>query len=95
MIRFYYEIDKSPKSFLQKALAEDFKTFLQWILDHYPRVCTSESMNNYWRILNMHSLNETSRTLDDTIRRDVTNVSSHADTFHSEQARLTCGSVTI
>ncbi|KAI4285571.1 MAG: hypothetical protein L6R38_000538 [Xanthoria sp. 2 TBL-2021] len=55
------------------ALAEDFKTFLQWTLDRYPRVRASESLNNYWRVLNMHILDQSGCELDDSIRRDVTN----------------------
>ncbi|KAL8997376.1 MAG: hypothetical protein Q9188_006340 [Gyalolechia gomerana] len=71
--RFCSDIDEPPKSFLQTALAEDFKTFLRWTLDRYPRVRASESLNNYWRVLNMHILDQTGRELDDGIRRDVTN----------------------
>lgn len=71
---FCSEIDECPESFLQNALAEDFKTFLQWTLDRYPRVRASDSLNNYWRVLNMHILDQSGRELDDSIRRDVTNV---------------------
>ena len=73
-VRFCSEIDESPESFLQSALAEDFKTFLQWTLDRYPRVRASDSLNNYWRVLNMHILDQSGRELDDSIRRDVTNI---------------------
>ena len=73
-LRFCSEIDENPDTFLQTALAEDFKAFLQWTLDRYPRVRASDSLNNYWRVLNMHILDQSGRELDDTIRRDVTNV---------------------
>ena len=72
--RFCSEIDESPESFLQTADAEDFKTFLQWTLDRYQRIRASESLNNYWRVLNMHILDQSGRELDYSIRRDVTNV---------------------
>lgn len=72
--RFCFEIDECPESFLQTALAEDFKTFLQWTLDRYPRVRASDSLNNYWRVLNMHIFDQSGRELNDSIKRDVTNV---------------------
>lgn len=43
-------------------------------LDRYPRVRASDSLNNYWRVLNMHILDQSGRELNDSIRRDVTNV---------------------
>ena len=73
-MRFCSEIDECPETFLQSAAAEDFKTFLQWTLDKYPRVRASDSLNNYWRVLNMHILDHSGRELDDSIRRDVSNV---------------------
>ena len=75
-IRSCSEIDECPESFLQTALAEDFKTFLQWTLDRYPRVRASDSLNNYWRVLNMHILDQNGRELDESVRRDITNVSN-------------------
>lgn len=80
--RFCSEIDECPESFVQNALAEDFKTFLRWTLDHYPRVRASESLNQYWRVLNMHILEQSGRKLDDSIRRDVTNVQDYAPNPH-------------
>lgn len=74
MARFYSEIDECPKSFPQTALAKDFKTFLQWTLDQYPRVQANDSLSNYWRVLNMHILDQSGCKLNDSIRRDVTNV---------------------
>jgi len=82
-VRFCSEIDESPDSFLHNALAEDFKTFLQWTLDRYPTVRASESLNNYWRVLNMHILDQTGRELNDSIRRDVTNVGDPAAYPHA------------
>ena len=43
--------------FFQVAAAEDFKTFLKWILNHYSKIQASDNFNNYWRILNMHMFN--------------------------------------
>lgn len=39
------------------------------------KVRASESLNNYWRVLNMHIFDEIGRTLGDDIQRDVNNVS--------------------
>lgn len=57
---------------LQSALAENFKTFLQWT------VRASESQINYWRVLNMQILDQSGRELDDSIRRDVINIRDRA-----------------
>lgn len=60
--------------FLQRAAAEDFKTFLEWTLDKHPNIRARDSLSNYWRVLNMHILDQCGRELDDGIKRDVTNV---------------------
>lgn len=54
--------------------AEDFKTFLRWTLDRYPRVGTGSSLGNYWRVLKMHFLELKGRFMDENVARDVINV---------------------
>ena len=74
LIRFCSDIDEDPETFLQYAGPEDFKTFLEWTLDKYPGVRARNSLGNYWRVLNMHILNQCRRELDDGIKRDVINI---------------------
>ncbi len=63
-----------PKSFFQTTSTEDFKTFLQWTLDHYPKVQVSDSLNNYWQALNIYFFDQYGRKLNNNIRRDIINV---------------------
>lgn len=54
--------------------AEDFKRFLRWTIDRYPRVGTGSSLGNYWRVLKMHFLELKGRYMDENVARDVINV---------------------
>lgn len=72
--RFCEERLKEPESFLDEARAEDFKSFLKFVMDTYG-VKASASLHNYWRLLKMHILDERGRILDDSIKRDILNVS--------------------
>lgn len=73
-LRFCSDIDEPVDTFLQHAAAEDFKTFLEWILDKYSEVLARDSFSNYWRVLKMYILDYCGRELNDGIKRDVTNV---------------------
>ena len=47
------------------------------MLDRYLRVRVSESLNNYWRVLNIHIFYQIDYSLNDSIKRDVINVSDN------------------
>jgi len=88
-IRFCQEIEQNPESFSLNAQVEDLRTFLLWTLDRYPRVRASESLNNYWRVLNMHIFYQTDRSLNDSIRSvdHLLSMTLHDDVFVAESTR--------
>ena len=73
---------QNPKALLMDEKTEDFKTFLRWTLNRYPRVGTGSSLGNYWRVLKMHFLELKGRYMDENVARDVINVCTE---LHSTQ----------
>ena len=56
------------------ATVADYKTFFNWMLDHYPGVRKKSSLHQYWRQLKMHFKRHAKKLLHQDIIDDVNKV---------------------
>ncbi|MCJ1475489.1 hypothetical protein MMC13_004152 [Lambiella insularis] len=75
-VRYCTQTKQDPHTFLRNAVAPDFKTFWEWVMDMYPRIGAASSLKNYWRVLRMYMEREVDRTIreSDPDNKDVLNV---------------------